>query len=807
MNKYLFIFTLILTKIGLSIPYLSYALPGTGLFDYSKKMFMAIDDKFGFYVAVLGSILIIYAIIAVLLLIVSSLLDWVIVNQMSWISFDEPLVSIGYAFTSGLANMLLILILLVIAFAIILKIENFEIKKVLPRLIIVALLLNFSLVFMGVIIDISHIIFNTFLGEETSLVSQTMGGIFGELLSVIGNIIIQFSAIAAASLLPIIGPLKQIAVVGVFLGTFLPTFFVYILQILVGVILILTLFPLLIVFVIRVFIIQILAVLSPLAFLCLILPQTKQYWDMWLKHFLNWTILGVAVFFLLAIGLRAFDQMMPGANNEGQTAQMIHHQEITYNQITLSNNQNNINDQIMLLGNQDNTNNQIMFSNQIEDTNIQAVTSPANNEEGSIINDFFSGFVSWNEIGDIIASYFFLAIYLLIVLAVSKKLSPISVDAIMAQTKAFGKMALAGAGVVGSSFVGHVAKVTNKAKDELEADDARISDINSGNITAENKGKLLKEGERKLKIKWTRATDKLFHLAGTTTEEKGHKVNEDLIKKMTSMDNIKESESFFNTQRSSLFNKEQKEMMTMRYYGEMAKTGKLNSLSKKGQEEAKKSQEWAHINEISRYQQDANYISSSTGEISEQALIHKNAFGKQGEEKEISIKNTKDNLNKLKEDITKVMGDDLEVEINIRTKNKLEDLGLKEGMPNYQNTKNEIVKREKANMLSSIMVNKNASVEEIIKRNNIDSFAVRVGMAYNKNPRVYQKAFEKFSPSQFNGILNNPGGLNNLLLKKDYKEMQTINAIVRNPAYQDMGINRNLAQEKYNTWKKEKEQE
>src|SRR6056297_3728405 len=60
-------------------------------------------------------------------------------------------------------NMLFILILLVIAFANILNIDSYKIKNTLPKVIIMAILINFSLLICGLLIDFSQIFMMTFV--------------------------------------------------------------------------------------------------------------------------------------------------------------------------------------------------------------------------------------------------------------------------------------------------------------------------------------------------------------------------------------------------------------------------------------------------------------------------------------------------------------------------------------------------------------------------------------------------------------------------------------------------------------------
>jgi len=72
-------------------------------------------------------------------------------------------VTTGWAITRGLCNMFFALILLLMAFDTILQTNKFPIKTILPKLILVALTINFSLMFLGVIIDFAQILTRYFI--------------------------------------------------------------------------------------------------------------------------------------------------------------------------------------------------------------------------------------------------------------------------------------------------------------------------------------------------------------------------------------------------------------------------------------------------------------------------------------------------------------------------------------------------------------------------------------------------------------------------------------------------------------------
>ena len=72
-------------------------------------------------------------------------------------------VKIGWIVVRDICNMFFVLVLLVIAFATILRYENYSAKRLLPKLLIMAVLINFSRMICGVIIDFSQVIMLTFI--------------------------------------------------------------------------------------------------------------------------------------------------------------------------------------------------------------------------------------------------------------------------------------------------------------------------------------------------------------------------------------------------------------------------------------------------------------------------------------------------------------------------------------------------------------------------------------------------------------------------------------------------------------------
>ncbi|MFH1461030.1 MAG: type IV secretion system protein [Patescibacteria group bacterium] len=86
---------------------------------------------------------------------------------LNYTKFTEaPIVTLGWGIVKNLTNMFFVLILLAIAFATILRIESYGMKTLLPKLIIAALLINFSLVIAGPIIDFSQVLTSFFVEQS-----------------------------------------------------------------------------------------------------------------------------------------------------------------------------------------------------------------------------------------------------------------------------------------------------------------------------------------------------------------------------------------------------------------------------------------------------------------------------------------------------------------------------------------------------------------------------------------------------------------------------------------------------------------
>lgn len=201
---------------------------------------------------------------------VASVLQWVVRNMLSipvapGAPGITPVVTEGWKLSLSFVNALLLLILVFIGLATILRFREYEIQRTLPRLIIVALLVNFSGILVGLVVDISNILANFFFSavRDVSWAVPWPGasGITGSGLA----------QIVASSL-------------GIFLY--------YIIAIFIYLAFIALMFT-------RTFVLWTLAILAPLAFAASILPATKGYWNRWLSTLLHWAFMPVPIGFFL----------------------------------------------------------------------------------------------------------------------------------------------------------------------------------------------------------------------------------------------------------------------------------------------------------------------------------------------------------------------------------------------------------------------------------------------------------------------------------------------------------------------------
>jgi hypothetical protein len=205
-----------------------------------------------------------------------------------------PIVQTGWKISRDLANMFFILILLIIAFATVLKIKVYAIQQLLWKVIVVALLINFSLVIAGFIIDFTQILTVFFVKQMVG------GGVASVTVKLINgmNVMNFYNPVGEE------GKLKGLTEFGsdtimAILGLILT---------LVGLIVTVFVFGATAIFlIVRIIKIWYLLILAPLAWLLWILPATSSYFGSWWRDFIKWTFFAPVYAFFLYLTLTIFD--------------------------------------------------------------------------------------------------------------------------------------------------------------------------------------------------------------------------------------------------------------------------------------------------------------------------------------------------------------------------------------------------------------------------------------------------------------------------------------------------------------------
>jgi hypothetical protein len=195
---------------------------------------------------------------------------------------DAPMVLVGWRLIRDIANMFFVIILLVIAFATILGQENFEWRRTLVKLVLAAIFINFSLLICGLVIDAAHVFTITFLNA----IAPVAGG----------NLIQMFNLDKLTSL--VADPTFSTArgfdsnlTFELFIASFFSVLFSFMAMLMIGIYSFMLLA--------RMVYIWVLLILSPVAFVGMVLPQTQSAANEWVSDFTKYVMVApVMVFFL-----------------------------------------------------------------------------------------------------------------------------------------------------------------------------------------------------------------------------------------------------------------------------------------------------------------------------------------------------------------------------------------------------------------------------------------------------------------------------------------------------------------------------
>ncbi len=217
----------------------------------------------------------------ILVVIIGILLDIISYNNF----MDAPAVNTGWTVVRDVCNLFFVLILLVIGFGSVLRLENFKYNQLLGKLVIMIVLVNFSRMIAGFFIDISQVVLLTFANAFAATAAANFTDAL-KLREMLGFVQLEGTSGAAT------GGLTAMEKIGVSL-----------LPVILLIVAIFTMIAMVGVFLIRILMLWILVVLSPLAYLLSVLPSSQQYSKQWWSNFVKWVTTGPILAFFIWFGL------------------------------------------------------------------------------------------------------------------------------------------------------------------------------------------------------------------------------------------------------------------------------------------------------------------------------------------------------------------------------------------------------------------------------------------------------------------------------------------------------------------------
>ncbi|MFA6407556.1 MAG: hypothetical protein WCV80_02520 [Candidatus Paceibacterota bacterium] len=224
---------------------------------------------------------------------------------------QNSIVHVGWAIARDVANLGFVLTIVIIAFTTIIRIESYGAKKLLPKLIAAAIIVNFSLAIAGVFIDFSNVVTSFFL-EKSGASGSGEEGITARLANAFGPQ--RFMTPAEDPLPP--NPEEEMGLIGeigtAFLTSVTSLAFIVIFT-LIATIVLLALAAMLIVRYVQ---LSLLLVASPLVWLFWVFPGLGNLYSKWWDNFIKWVFFAPAVSFCLYITLISVDGMGKLQNSE-----------------------------------------------------------------------------------------------------------------------------------------------------------------------------------------------------------------------------------------------------------------------------------------------------------------------------------------------------------------------------------------------------------------------------------------------------------------------------------------------------------
>ncbi len=211
----------------------------------------------------------------------------------------SPVVQTGWQIVLNFTNLGFVLAIIVMAFATIFRVQSYAMKQTLWKLIVAALLVNFSLVIAGAFINISDIFSNFFLEQGGIRNPVEWSRAFASMFRAQALLKVSETIAAKGFVDTATGAINTFGAGG--LQTIASVFFIALFTVLTC----LTLLAVAIMLLIRYVYLGILLLLSPIVWLLWIFPGTQHLWQKWWSQFLRWTFFAPIMLFFISLSLYA----------------------------------------------------------------------------------------------------------------------------------------------------------------------------------------------------------------------------------------------------------------------------------------------------------------------------------------------------------------------------------------------------------------------------------------------------------------------------------------------------------------------
>ena len=222
----------------------------------------------------------------------------------------SPMVQTGFKIALDITNLGFVLAIILIAFTTMFRLQSYDTKQFLKNLIVAAVLVNFSLLIAGVVIDASNVFGNFFLnaaspGDITKFADNLAGALnIQKILGVTPNAsdtyLVGSFVKAGASYFTTLASISAVVIFNTFL--------------------VITFYAIAIMLLLRYLWLVFLIIIMPLAWLAYTFPAFSKHFSEWWEKFLHWNIFYPLVTLFLYLGVQssqAIGSLIAGTSGQG----------------------------------------------------------------------------------------------------------------------------------------------------------------------------------------------------------------------------------------------------------------------------------------------------------------------------------------------------------------------------------------------------------------------------------------------------------------------------------------------------------